>query len=71
VTRLFGSFPLSIMAKARARNAAFEERNFAKLDPDTVSELGRIGGFIAQRSGKAHKLTRKERSRGGRLGGRK
>ncbi len=44
-------------------------RGFASMDPERVSELGRIGGTVAQRSGSAHKLTREERARGGKIGG--
>lgn len=56
------------MARSK-RPTDFEARNFARLDPETVSELGRVGGVIAQRSGRAHRLTAEERSRGGKTGG--
>lgn len=55
----------------RPLNKAFVEKNFANRDPEEVSELGRVGGLVAQHSGRAHKLTREERSRGGKIGGKR
>lgn len=56
------------MVKMKKKNQS-SRRGFARLDPEVISELGRIGGIVAQRSGNAHKLTRRERSRGGQIGG--
>jgi general stress protein YciG len=55
----------------RPLHKAFIEKNFANRDPEEVSELGRVGGLVAQHTGSAHKLTREERSRGGKIGGKR
>jgi hypothetical protein len=55
----------------RPLHKKFVEKNFANRDPEEVSELGRVGGLIAQRSGNAHRLTDTERSRGGKIGGKR
>ena len=47
----------------------FASQNFANLDPEEIAERGRTGGLIAQLTGRAHRLTNEERSRGGKKGG--
>lgn len=59
------------MSTSTHPHRTFSRKNFANRDPEEVSELGRVGGLVAQRSGRAHKLTRAERSRGGKCGGAK
>ena len=55
--------------KTPTRKYRSSGRGFASMDPERVAELGRIGGTIAQKTGAAHRLTRSERSRGGKIGG--
>lgn len=63
--------PMTMQDGRSPLHRAFVKKNFANRDPEEVSELGRVGGLIAQRSGNAHRLTREERSRGGKIGGKR
>lgn len=40
-----------------------------RFTPEEAQEAGRAGGTAAQQSGRAHKLSKEERSKGGRIGG--
>lgn len=46
---------------------ASDLRRQDNLDSQTRSEIGSMGGQAAQRSGRAHRLTSEERSKGGRM----
>jgi hypothetical protein len=54
--------PISSCPIPMSRIADFAAKNFANLDPDEIAERGRTGGLTAQRTGRAHRLTREERS---------
>ena len=41
------------------------KRGLASADEETRSRVARVGGVAAQQSGHAHRLTDKERSKGG------
>lgn len=58
--------PVEITPELREKRAAAGRKGGAKTaSMYNMKKIGRLGGIEAQKSGKAHKLTREERSRGG------
>ena len=46
-----------------------KKRGFASMDPEAVKRIAQLGGFAAQKLGKAHKFTPEEAQLAGRKGG--
>lgn len=57
------------MADTNIKKPAGRPRGFAAMDDDRQREIASQGGQAAQSSGRAHRLTPEERSRGGQHSG--
>lgn len=44
-------------------------RGFAAMDPERVSQIGKMGGKLAHELGRAHRFTTEEAKAAGKLGG--